>query len=136
MAEGGGDADLKTVQPEKMTELLARAQAGDKAVVAAFAKAGEALGFGISRLIAIINPDRIIVAGPSLPAAEFTEKAMHQAINDGVVEELRRHVSIEYTSFNTDTIVSGTITALLQAVDRDVFAAGPIRQAVPLQVAE
>lgn len=126
MANDVRDGDLAAVPPEKMQALLARAQAGDAAVQAAYSKAGDALGFGIARLIAILNPDRVVIAGPGLTASEFVEPAMRQAIIDGVVEELRRNVAIEYVSFSTDMIISGTITALLRTLDRDVFAAGPI----------
>jgi predicted NBD/HSP70 family sugar kinase len=135
MAEEAGESDIAAVPPEKMQALLERAQGGDAAAQAAYAKAGDALGFGIARLIALLNPDRVVIAGPGLTASQFVEPAMQKAIADGVVEELRRNVAIEYISFSTDMIISGTVTALLRVLDRDVFAAGPIMQHVMLREA-
>ena len=54
------DSDLRAVE-------LA-AEAGDAVAVNAFLRAGEVLGFGIARLIALINPQRVVLAGPATRA--------------------------------------------------------------------
>ena len=90
--------------------------------MAAFEKAGEALGIGIARLIAILNPDRIVIAGPGLNASQIIEPSLHRGVVAGVIEELRRNVAIEFVPFETDMILRGTIAALLKAVDGDITA--------------
>jgi hypothetical protein len=42
----------------------------------------------------------------------------------GVIEELRKNVSVEFVPFETDMILRGTIAALLKAVDGDMAAHG------------
>jgi predicted NBD/HSP70 family sugar kinase len=128
-ASGGGDneAPHSSVDPAEMEALLARANAGDRQALAAFDKAGEALGFGIGRLIALLNPDRIVVAGPGLWARELIEPAMRRAVEESVVEELRRGVAIEVVPVETDLILRGTTAALLRAVDGDMSAIGSTR---------
>ncbi len=114
----------RTAVPEStMASLQQRAIAGDKRARSAFEMAGNALGYGIARLIAILNPDRVVLAGPGLQTAGLMEAAMHAALQDGLVEVLRRDVSIEQVKFSDDMIVRGTIDALLRVVDRDVLAA-------------
>lgn len=118
------DAPHVAIDPAAMQTLLERALTGDVAAVRAFEKAGEALGFGIARLIAILNPDRIVIAGPGLNASQIIEPSLHRGVVAGVIEELRRNVMIEFAPFETDMILRGTIAALLRAVDGDITAQG------------
>jgi predicted NBD/HSP70 family sugar kinase len=116
------DAPQEAIHPDVMKALLDRAKSGDVSAVRAFEKAGEALGIGIARLIAILNPDRIVIAGPGLYASQIIEPSLHRGVVAGVIEELRRNVVIEFVPFETDMILRGTIAALLRAVDGE-FAA-------------
>jgi predicted NBD/HSP70 family sugar kinase len=118
------DAPHEAIDPALMQALLERAMGGDVKAVQAFEKAGEALGIGIARLIAILNPDRIVIAGPGLNAAQIIEPSVHRGVVAGVIEELRKNVSIEFVPFETDMILRGTIAALLKAVDSDMAAQG------------
>jgi predicted NBD/HSP70 family sugar kinase len=118
------DAPHEAIDPQLMLGLLNRAKSGDVRAVQAFEKAGEALGIGIARLIAILNPDRIVIAGPGLSASQIIEPSLHRGVVAGVIEELRRNVSIEFVPFETDMILRGTIAALLKAVDGDMAAQG------------
>jgi predicted NBD/HSP70 family sugar kinase len=118
------DAPHEAIDPALMQALLAQAMAGDMKAVRAFEKAGEALGIGIARLIAILNPDRIVIAGPGLNASQIIEPSLHRGVVAGVIEELRRNVSIEFVPFETDMILRGTIAALLNTVDGDMAAQG------------
>jgi predicted NBD/HSP70 family sugar kinase len=114
----------RTAVPEStMTGLHQKAKSGDISAKAAFELAGSALGYGIGRVISILNPDRIVLAGPGLQTSELMDSAMREALEQSVVEVLRRNVTIEQVRFNDDMIVRGTIEALLRAMDRDVFAA-------------
>lgn len=118
---------MSAVDPAQMIELMNKAKAGDTVALNAYEAAGTALGFGIARTIALLNPDRIILAGPGTRALELIEPAMHRAIKDGVVDEISRHVTIEHVSFDKDMIARGTIDALLRGLVRDVFSQGPSR---------
>lgn len=116
------DAPHQAIDPALMLALLERAKSGDTLAVAAFEKAGEALGIGIARLIAILNPNRIVIAGPGLNASQIIEPSLHRGVEAGVIEELRRSVSIEFVPFETDMILRGTIDALLRSVDGEITA--------------
>jgi predicted NBD/HSP70 family sugar kinase len=128
LARGDTDSHAPTdAVPDAMfRDLQTRASKGDVQARHAFEQAGEVLGYGLARLIAILNPDRIVLAGPGMETAGLMEAAMQRALADGIVEDLRRDVAIEQISFSTDMIMRGTIDALLRSVLRDDFASGQI----------
>jgi predicted NBD/HSP70 family sugar kinase len=117
-------APHEAIDDDAMQALLQRAESGDLKAIGAFEKAGEALGIGIARLIAILNPNRIVIAGPGLNASKIIEPSLHRGVVAGVIEELRRNVKIEFVPFETDMILRGTIAAMLKAVDGDITAQG------------
>lgn len=120
------------VPDSRMLALEQAALAGEAAAVQAFASAGEALGFGIARVIALINPSRIVLAGSGTRAMPLIEPHMRRAIVDGVVEELRRGVEIDVVPLATDMIVKGTIESALRHLDQEVYARGASFEAAPL----
>ncbi len=119
------DAPRTAVSETTMANLHQRAKAGDNKARIAFETAGTALGFGIGRVISILNPDRIVLAGPGLQISELMDKSMRDALEESVVEVLRRDVAIEKVRFSDDMILRGTIDSLLRTIDREVFAAAP-----------
>lgn len=110
------------VEPEVMAALEKAARSGDQAALKAYRIAGEAIGFGLARMIALLNPDRIVVSGPGIRAFDLVEPAIRIAIEDGVVLALRQNVKIEKLPMDHDMIISGTIDKLLHDLDREVFA--------------
>ncbi len=128
-ASGNADSEPPsfTAIPEgDMLSLETAARAGDASALAAYSKAGEALGYGLARLIAILTPSRIVLAGPGTRAMELIEPHLKRALADGVVEELRRDLDIEVVPIHTDMIVKGTIDGALRHLDREIFATGPM----------
>ena len=111
-----------------MLALEAAARAGDAKALSAYAKAGEALGFGLARLIAILTPSRIVLAGPGTRAMQLIAPHLEKALEDGVVDELRRNLEIETVPIGTDMIIKGTIDRALRQVDREIFAQGPLHR--------
>lgn len=121
--ETTGEAPRSAVPESTMIGLYQKAKAGDARARAAFEIAGAALGYGIGRVISLLNPDRIVLAGPGLQTSEMMERAMHEALEESVVDVLRRDVAIEQVRFSDDMIIRGTVDSLLRAIDREVFAA-------------
>ena len=106
--------------------LEAAARRGDKNAVAAFQKAGRAIGFGLARMIALLNPDRIVFTGAGTRALDLIEPSLRAAIDEGVVAALRQNLKIETLPIDKDMIISGTIDAGLRQIDFDIFSVGPI----------
>jgi predicted NBD/HSP70 family sugar kinase len=110
------------VDPDVMKSLETAARRGDSKAKSAYDAAGRAIGYGLARLIALLNPDRIVISGPGTAAFDLMVGAMHAAIEEGVVAELRQGITIETIPMSHDMIITGTIQALLHELDRDVFA--------------
>jgi predicted NBD/HSP70 family sugar kinase len=119
---------FNAIPEEDMLALEAAARQGEPRAAGAYAKAGEALGFGLARIIAILTPSRIVLAGPGTRAMELIEPHLKRAIEAGVVDELRRNVEIETVPIHTDMIIKGTIDRALRHVDREIFAYGPLER--------
>ena len=115
---------------EDMLALEAAAHRGEPAAASAYAKAGEALGFWLARIIAILTPSRIVLAGPGTRAMALIRPHLDRALEAGVVDELRRNVEIEVVPIATDMIIKGTIDRALRHVDREIFALGPLARRV------
>ena len=111
-----------------MIKLETAARMGDKNASAAYEKAGRAIGFGLARMIALLNPDRIVLAGPGTRALDLFEPALRKAIEEGVVEELRHNVQIDVVPIHTDMIITGTIGTVLRQLDSEIFANGHLPQ--------
>lgn len=106
----------------EMKALEERALAGDARARASFAKAGQALGYGAARLIALINPARIIFTGGAMRAYPLFEVSIKAAIGEALVEDLRRHTVIETLPWDSDMIMEGLKAYMLARLDREVFA--------------
>jgi predicted NBD/HSP70 family sugar kinase len=98
------------------------ARSGNKAARRAFEDAGTALGYGVGRLIAMLNPQRVVLGGALISAADLLDKALRTAISESVVESLRQNVTLEYSPVVGDIILLGTTSVLLREVDLDLAA--------------
>jgi predicted NBD/HSP70 family sugar kinase len=108
--------------PANILEVEARARAGEARACAAYERAGRALGYGIGRMVALLNPARVFIAGSGASAADLLEPPLRAAFADSVVESLRKDVVISFESQSEDLIMGGTISVLLREIDRK-FAA-------------
>jgi predicted NBD/HSP70 family sugar kinase len=112
------------MQDDTMLDFELRARNGELSIQNAYAAAGRALGFGIARLIALINPGRVVFAGPGTRSIDLMQPAIDAALEEGLVHDLRKDVTFEVVTGSQDLIVRGTIVESLRYLDRDVFAVG------------
>lgn len=118
------DAAPLSVRPTQ-GELVAHeaaAYAGDATMLGIYHRAGEALGYGLARLMAMVNPSRIVLTGGSVRAYPLMAEGMNDALDAALVEDLRRSTVIETLPWQTDMIMTGLMSYVLSRLDRDVFA--------------
>jgi predicted NBD/HSP70 family sugar kinase len=135
----GGDESAEpshsAVPEEDMRALEKAAAEGDAAAREAFAQAGRALGFGLARVIALINPRAIALAGPGTRAYPLMQEAMERGLADALVEELRRDIVFHVIGWNQDMITDGIIAGALRHLDRNIFArSGRVASSMPENV--
>lgn len=116
------DAPHTAVPDNAMLELENAAKAGEAKAVKAFRGAGLALGFGIARVMALLSPEKVIIAGPGTRALPLMEDAIHEGIEEGLVADLRQGVEIETTVWNWDMIIAGIVSGALRHLDREIFS--------------
>ncbi|ADZ69177.1 ROK family transcriptional regulator [Polymorphum gilvum] len=104
-------------------DLAQRAGAGDRAVLDTLERAGRALGYGLARLLAVIDPQRVVLTGAGVCTVPYMRAAMDAALEDALVEDLRRAVEIDVVPWNEDFIRRGLIARAMRRLDRGIFAA-------------
>ncbi|WP_018184411.1 ROK family protein [Kaistia granuli] len=107
---------------ETMRKLEERARAGEDRVRMAYHQAGLALGFGLSRLIALLNPQRVAFTGRGVAAFDLMEAGFRAGLDEGLVSELARMTEIEVFSAEDDLVDVGILAGAMQRLDREVFA--------------
>lgn len=107
---------------ETMAKLEARARAGEDRVRMAYHQAGLALGYGLSRLIALLNPQRVAFTGRGVAAFDLMEAGFRVGLEEGLVGELARMTEIEVFSAEDDLVDVGILAGAMQRLDHEVFA--------------
>jgi predicted NBD/HSP70 family sugar kinase len=107
---------------ETMRRLEQRARSGEDRVRAAYHQAGLALGYGVSRLLGILNPQRVAFTGRGVAAFDLMEAGFRAGIEEGLVAEIARMTEIEIFSAEDDLVDAGILAGAFQRLDREVFA--------------
>lgn len=90
----------------------------------AFAKAGEALGFGLGSLFALIDPAPVAFVGWGAKAFDLIEPALQQALAKTAGGQHSAGLSYETIPDELALIQSGCAMLALTYVDSEIFAAG------------
>ena len=91
------------------------AQDGTEALCHLFARAGHVLGIGVSHLIALFNPKKIVVTGKGVQAGELIFGPMHAALEQHVSAKFgRRTVEIMVQEWTEQDWARGAGAMVLQ----------------------
>ncbi|TYC79799.1 ROK family protein [Stappia sp. BW2] len=102
-----------------LARLIELASSGDKDACGAFHEAGRVLGYGLARVIAMIDPKRIVLTGAAMRAFCFMEKGMWEGLEEALVADLRNNFSLDVMPWNEDFIRSGLIAQSMERLDKD-----------------
>jgi predicted NBD/HSP70 family sugar kinase len=118
------DTDPRDATPAAgaLLALEEAAHGGDERARAIYAGVGEALGFGLARLMAMINPRRIVLTGASTRAFPLIEPSMRASIEAALVEDLRRFTTFDLLPWDRDMIITGLVAKALSRLDRETFS--------------
>lgn len=122
------------VPAQQYEMLMQRAEAGDRSATHAFNLAGRAIGFGLSRMLAIYDPSHILIVGPGARAVELMRPEIDQAIKGSLVGRINGSPHIVAHRDETEPIFKGLLMKTLNDIDQVDFAplpsaerAGPAR---------
>ncbi|WP_428643062.1 ROK family protein [Roseibium sp.] len=102
-----------------LARLIELAGSGDENAQKAFHEAGRVLGYGIARVIAMIDPKRVVLTGAAMRAFSFMEKGMWEGLEEALVADLRNNFSLDVMPWNEDFIRSGLIAQSMERLDKD-----------------
>jgi predicted NBD/HSP70 family sugar kinase len=118
LPEGTDPASIKA-GVRGLGRLIEAAGSGDKDACTAFHEAGRVLGYGLARVIAMIDPKRIVLTGAAMRAFSFMEKGMWEGLEEALVADLRNNFTLDVMPWNENFIRSGLIAQSMERLDKD-----------------
>lgn len=115
---------------EQMQALTRLAEQGDPVASQIFDKAGRALGFGIANVLALFNPDMVLITGPGVRGYGAMQASVEAAIDEALVAELIGPSRLATCPWDRDMTCLGGIATTLHVTDRETlaFTATMVRQ--------
>lgn len=101
----------------RLENLTKRAEHGDDKALEIFHKAGCDLGYGIARLIALIDPKTIVLTGTVVRAYDFMKKGVEEGLEQALVKDLRNNFDIKAMPWSEDFILAGLIAQSMERLD-------------------
>ncbi len=115
-------APAPAVPAEQYRALMQRAEAGDRAAAHAFNLAGRAIGYGLSRMLAIYDPSHILIVGPGAQALELMRSEINQALGNSLVGKINGNPSIVAHRDEREPVFRGLMMKTLDNIDQSEFA--------------
>ncbi|MBJ3784080.1 ROK family protein [Devosia sediminis] len=113
------------VPTQQYDSLIQRAEQGDRAATHGFNLAGRALGFGLSRMLAMFDPSHILLVGPGARALSFMRGEIEAALTASLVCSINGLPVISAHLDEKEPIFRGLLMKTLAAVDDTDIAALP-----------
>lgn len=111
----------KATEPE-MLKLERQAEEGDEDLVAIYDHAGEVLGISVARLMAMIDPNLVVVTGEGMRAFPLMHSGFRRGLEASLVPGLRRGTEFRFPVWDRDLILDGIVASALHKLDRHRFA--------------
>lgn len=121
----GDAAPVSDIGDAEMLALAAAARQSEGPEREAFRRAGEAIGFGLGSLFALIDPAPVVLVGHGALALDLIEGPMREAIAKTAGGQHHAIPSFDTEPNEMPLIRAGCALRALTLVDRELFAAGP-----------
>lgn len=102
-------------------EVISAAKAGEEALAGILQNAGQYLGIGLSVLINIFNPEKIIISGKGTEAGDLMFKPMNEAVKKHTVEDLFALTTIVVPEWKYTAWAKGAASLVLQELYKSPF---------------
>ena len=98
-------------------DVIEKARNGNPEIIKIFDKAGNMLGFGISQLAILLNPEKIIITGLGTQAEDLLFKPMFESIKRNLSNKLSRYqTDILIKPYTNEAFAEGAGTLVLQEI--------------------
>ncbi len=110
------------VPAQQYESLVQRAGQGDRAATHGFNMAGRAIGYGLSRMLAMFDPSHILLVGPGARALPFMRPEIEAALKTSLVCSINGLPQIAAHLDEKEPIFRGLMMKTLEAVDQTDIA--------------
>lgn len=114
----GMPTDDPVMREQQVDELAARARAGDAAIRRIFERAGHQVGRSLANLVSVIDPQRIIFAGPTMSTSDLWFEVMREALHGGTRPPMADSVDLVQDSIDDDNWARGAASLVLHRLYR------------------
>lgn len=111
------------VPAQQYESLVQRAEQGDRAATHGFNLAGRAIGFGLSRMMAMFDPTHILLVGPGARALPLMRGEIEAALSASLVCSINGLPEIAAHLDEKEPIFRGLMMKTLGALDQEDMAA-------------
>lgn len=115
---GGKPTDDPVLRESQVEELASRARAGDVAIRGIFERAGRQIGRSLANLVSVIDPERIIFAGPTMNTSDLWFEIMREALHDGTRPPMASSVELVHDRIADDSWARGAAALVLHQLYR------------------
>ena len=103
--------------------LIARAEAGDRNATHAFNVAGRAVGFGLSRMMAVFDPSHVLIVGPGARAFGLMQAEINAALASALVCRVNGLPQVVAYRDEREPVFQGLLMKTLNEIDQSDIAA-------------
>lgn len=114
----------EVIDEETMLAMALAARNADGPEREAFRNAGQAIGYGLGNLFALIDPAPVAVVGPGAAAFDLLEPAIRRAIAETVGGEQGAPIEFDLEPEEAPLVRAGCAAHALHYLDSEVLAAG------------
>lgn len=112
-----------SVPAQQFDALIQRAEAGDRDATHGFNLAGRAIGYGLSRMMAMFDPSHILIVGPGARALDLFRPEVEAALSSSLVCKINGLPKILAHPDEREPIFRGLMMKTLSTLDQTDFAA-------------
>lgn len=120
----GEEKPVDDVEAGEMQTLAELARGGNGLARQAFREAGEALGFGVGNLFALIDPAPVAIVGQGTAAFDILEPEIRRALAQTAGGQHADAITFETRPNARPLIQHGSAMTALTALDREIFGPG------------
>ena len=106
-------SELEHPSEDILRKLDQAARDGDTELMDWYVQAGRVLGFGVSQVIQMLNPQKIIICGAGARSFDLMQPGMSEVLQNLVVAPVLQRVEIVSESFQEDLLAQGTVRRAL-----------------------
>lgn len=96
---------------EKVHDLAVK---GNQAAITVFQETGKIIGIGLTNLIHLVNPEKIVLGGGVMKSEKFMMPVIKQTITDRALTTAAKQTEIVITKLSSDATLLGAVALLLE----------------------